>query len=519
MTLHGVDISNHQKGIRLDRLPPLDLFIAKASQGTQYPDPYMAGFLAQARELGISRLGIYWWVETHLALQPQLDVLLRHTNNELERDPGLVVFMDWEPRNPERTDFAAEAFAKLKSAIGRQPHIYMNRSAAHTHRWGPVRDLGGQLWAAQYPNKNPQIGFRSDPWFQQPSGWDGKILGLQYTDTGRLPGFAHNLDLNLFWTWPSGGQNPLTPLPVLRVPEIPPLHENDKSVYFYHHHGGQVLRSNGQPRLACLCMALTFPLIEREMIRRGLIRHQIDVYQGAYNLGVTASAGSHDLGGVIDVAQGLSLAERQVWADFGVMMFPRARKYGWTGGEHGHGVWHGCPHQTKLADGQVTSGINGRDGLKGNALRNFEAPTRVWQDAYRQYAAETITITPPEDPVPETREQLDVRFDHPGHSDFAYPSDPDSPVIGPDVIGPLVYDIGAVITGPEGAEIRGRLAFLDRATGTWVGRSPEVPGVGNVLQLNKLGQTSHPECSVYVDVWSDVAGQVRIEQIAHFHRV
>lgn len=149
----------------------------------------------------------------------------------------------------------------------------------------------------------------------------------------------------------------------------------------------------------CECMAKALPLIEDEMLRLGLIKKCLDVFQWAYNPGkVSKSAGTHDLGGVIDVGQ-YSLAQRKVWARFGVMMFPRTSVFGWFTGNHGHGVWHGCPHQVPYTDWQVRSGIAGGDGLgssatlKGKHWRHFEAPKRTWQDALKVETAAPAKVT------------------------------------------------------------------------------------------------------------------------------
>lgn len=135
----------------------------------------------------------------------------------------------------------------------------------------------------------------------------------------------------------------------------------------------------------CACMAATLPKVEDDMLRLGLIKFSLDVFQWAYNPGkVAASANTHDRGGVIDVGQ-YTLEQRRVWAKWGIMMFPRTHAFGWTGGEHGHGVWVGCPHQVEYVQWQVKSGLAGGDGLgsmdtlKGRAWRNFEKPTHTWQ--------------------------------------------------------------------------------------------------------------------------------------------
>lgn len=513
--LNGIDISNWQKGIRLDRLPKLDLLIVKASQGTRYPDAYAAGFLDQARALGILRRGAYWWVETHEPVKAQLDVLLRHIERQLDQDPDLVLFVDWEPRNPERVATCVEAVTLLKAATGRQPHVYMNRSTAHTHRWQPVRDLGCHLWLAQYTHSNRVNGFQTDPWHQMPSGWDGRLAGLQYTDTGRLPGWNADLDLNRFWHWPgSAKEEPVTAV----TPVIPTIRENDPKVW---------ITTKSKSGWGCVCMQITLPLVETEMKRRGLIKNNIDYFQFGYNKGgVAASAGTHDGAGVVDCAQGITREQRQVWADFGWMMAPRTREWGWTGGAHGHGVLFGCVHRSPSAAAQIRSMMAGRNGLVSNLVTNWVKPSRTWQDAVRALApavtspkADSKPATPhaipeEEDPVPELREHHYV-IDHDG---IDFQAHPDHPAIGPDVVGPIIYGCEATITGPEGAKITTRWAVLNRKTGAWTYRSDPVDHASHraYAAIDNRHTGGDPEVSIFLDVDCDKAGPVKVEQHARF---
>ena len=149
------------------------------------------------------------------------------------------------------------------------------------------------------------------------------------------------------------------------------------------------IKLRGSEGWGCVCMAATLPKIEDDMLKQGLITRCLDVNQWAYNRGaVDASAGTHNLGGVIDAGQ-YTLAQRKVWAKWGVMMFPREDQFGWSGGEHGHGVWVGCPHQVAYVQWQVRSGLAGGDGLgsmetlKGRAWRNFEKPAHTWQQCLK----------------------------------------------------------------------------------------------------------------------------------------
>lgn len=53
----------------------------------------------------------------------------------------------------------------------------------------------------------------------------------------------------------------------------------------------------------CSCVATSLLLVEQDMIRKGLSKQSIDIFQLGYRGDVTASAGTHDAGGCTDVAQ------------------------------------------------------------------------------------------------------------------------------------------------------------------------------------------------------------------------
>ena len=245
---------------------------------------------------------------------------------------------------------------------------------------------GGRLG---YPVTDEQGGGRGCRWQQfedgiiywSPSTGAHAVWGAMlehYTRDGRENG-KWGLPIGPEKPRPGGGweqafQGGVMTVGVPRTPAVPQVSENDPK---------QWIRMRGGEGWGCVCMAITLPLIEADMKRRGLISECIDIYQFAYNAGgVKASAGTHDAGGVIDVGQ-FSKAQREVWADWGVLMFPRTAQYGWNGAEHGHGVWHGCVHRTASAAQQVRDGLAGYDGLVSHTYRDFIKPTRTWQDAVR----------------------------------------------------------------------------------------------------------------------------------------
>lgn len=50
MSMNGIDISNHQKGLDISKVP-CDFVIMKATEGTTFVDKYCDGFYQQAKSL------------------------------------------------------------------------------------------------------------------------------------------------------------------------------------------------------------------------------------------------------------------------------------------------------------------------------------------------------------------------------------------------------------------------------------------------------------------------------------
>lgn len=108
----------------------------------------------------------------------------------------------------------------------------------------------------------------------------------------------------------------------------------------------------------CVCMAEWLPVLEREAVKRGILKRNIDIAQLTGNVG--ASAGTHSKGGAFDLfnysADMVKLA-RQMGAD---ASWHRRRSQGpWV--PHLHGVLRGCPHNApaRYQIGAVDAGYNG----------------------------------------------------------------------------------------------------------------------------------------------------------------
>jgi len=99
--------------------------------------------------------------------------------------------------------------------------------------------------------------------------------------------------------------------------------------------------------------------------------YELTIVQGPYNKGVGASAGTHDLDGVIDLApyrssQKVTVARRNSWA-----MWPRKELAG-VWGAHCHGVLKRAKPMASLAVHQLeVSYPNHTDGLASESYDSF----------------------------------------------------------------------------------------------------------------------------------------------------
>ena len=114
----------------------------------------------------------------------------------------------------------------------------------------------------------------------------------------------------------------------------------------------------GKP--ACPCLAKWLAAYERELLKRGVIKHSLDIYQLIGS--VAASSNTHSKGGAFDLGQTSDEAiwvARQMGADA-----TWHRPYNWDGRggiSHSHGVLRGCPHNfpARYQIDAVDAGYNG----------------------------------------------------------------------------------------------------------------------------------------------------------------
>jgi len=109
----------------------------------------------------------------------------------------------------------------------------------------------------------------------------------------------------------------------------------------------------------CSCLAKWLPAYEAVLLRRGLIRVSLDVYQLTGK--AKASAGTHAGGGAFDLGQ-FSDAQMAVARQMGADATWHRRKAQGFDVDHAHGVLRGCPHNGP-ARYQITAVDLGYNGL------------------------------------------------------------------------------------------------------------------------------------------------------------
>jgi GH25 family lysozyme M1 (1,4-beta-N-acetylmuramidase) len=230
-TLHGVDISNHQRGLDVATLPG-DLVIFKASEGVGYTDPMLSTWAPLVSE---TKARLFYHFARPNATPDNtaaaeatyfLEVVRPHLRL------GDVLVLDWESDDTADTAWAVKWLRIVAGATGSTPLLYTYVSKVNEHDWADVEDEF-PLWLAGYTGGSKVIeGFHPEQAGTKiPVEWKAGFKMWQYTSSGRLPGWGGNLDLNVWYGTradlqalgvkvipPTPGQGGGSPAPVDRKP-------------------------------------------------------------------------------------------------------------------------------------------------------------------------------------------------------------------------------------------------------------------------------------------------------------
>ena len=198
--LLGVDISNWQAGINLGAVNP-DFVIVKVTQDAgsyATTNQLYAEQIEQALALG-RPTGAYHYVgggnggttEDAVAEADRFLAAVRATGHA-----GDVFYaIDWEAKENSawgNTGYLSVIVARVQTATGKPVLLYASSSS---YPWQVAQDYGCVPWVAQYASDDP-TGWDTSPWSD--GSWNPEGRMHQYTGWGRVPGYADDLDLNVW---------------------------------------------------------------------------------------------------------------------------------------------------------------------------------------------------------------------------------------------------------------------------------------------------------------------------------
>ena len=197
---NGIDISEHQKGIDIAGTGA-KFCIMKATEGGSYRDK---GFDINLQNLRASKIqgGFYHFAHPwhYDGNSPSVEANYFLSVIGPHYRPGDIIALDWEDPNSKLSDaaWALDFMKYVRAALGvsmDKSWFYTYTNILNTNDLSAVADAGYPLWLANYPTSNPQSWGPVREFPKPPGNW--KIAAWQYSSTGRLPGYAGNLDLNI----------------------------------------------------------------------------------------------------------------------------------------------------------------------------------------------------------------------------------------------------------------------------------------------------------------------------------
>ena len=192
-TRNGIDVSAWQPADIASKVPS-DFVIVKATEGTGYVNPQLGAQVAAAKRRG-KLVGLYHFASAREASDAEAAHFLKHARPHL--DAGAVAVLDWEPAGLSHyTQWAEDWLRRVDRETGKVTVAYMNLSVSGLSSWTAFGKTH-PLWVAFYGNDGGFNGYATS--FTPPAtpGWT--LAMWQYTQHGRLRGYAGDLDLNVYF--------------------------------------------------------------------------------------------------------------------------------------------------------------------------------------------------------------------------------------------------------------------------------------------------------------------------------
>jgi GH25 family lysozyme M1 (1,4-beta-N-acetylmuramidase) len=161
--MRGIDISNYQAGLTLDNVS-CDFAIIKATEDTNFVDPYCDGFVQDAKRLGML-WGVYHFARYGSAAA-QARFFIENCRGYIGE--GILVLDIEDNSIPDWAAFATDFCDEVERLTGVTPMIYCSASELQRFRGSNIPNRCG-LWCAGYPYPstvwaNDTCTYCLDPW-------------------------------------------------------------------------------------------------------------------------------------------------------------------------------------------------------------------------------------------------------------------------------------------------------------------------------------------------------------------
>lgn len=185
--LRGIDISHWQMGLNIDAIASqVEFVIIKATEGNAYVDQCCDPFVQKCKSLG-KPWGFYHFGRNNNA-KKEATYFINNTVNYFGEG---IPILDWEDN--QSVSWVNEFVNVIHDQTGVWPWIYGN--PWRFEQGGVERNCG--RWLAHYFSDNIRTYAQAES-HKRPSA-PGLVCAWQFTSSGRLDGYAGNLDLDLFF--------------------------------------------------------------------------------------------------------------------------------------------------------------------------------------------------------------------------------------------------------------------------------------------------------------------------------
>lgn len=200
MAMNGVDVASYQATLSFNNIAA-DFAMIKATQGVTYVNPYCDTHFQQLKAKGKKR-GVYHFANHGDAIQ-EADFFV---NNIQGYVGDAILCLDWEGSFVADVAWAKAWLDRVYARTGVKPIIYMSEYVVNTYNWSSVVAADYGLWAAKYSDYEIDNNYDMSQAGAAPNvkWWDFYIM-WQWTSSGRVNGYAGNLDCDIFYgteaTW------------------------------------------------------------------------------------------------------------------------------------------------------------------------------------------------------------------------------------------------------------------------------------------------------------------------------